>query len=314
MTQTPIVRIATRRSPLAVWQAEHVAALIEQANPGVRTELIRMTTQGDRILDTPLAKIGGKGLFVKELEVGLLNHDADLAVHSMKDVPVTLPDGLHLVTVLPRANPYDAFVANRFETLDDLPTGAVVGTSSLRRQLQIARVRPDLDIQPLRGNINSRLSKLDNGDYDAIILAAAGLERIGFGERIRSTLPKELCLPAIGQGILAIESRQDDTAVANLLAPLHCDDTWTRVAAERALNHRLNGGCQVPIAGFAELEGDTLTLEGLVGHPSGEPLVHGRVRGNRRDAAALGVALADDLLRRGAREILHECGLGSSLE
>lgn len=299
-----VLRIATRKSPLAMWQAEHVAAALKAAHPGLAVELLGMSTQGDKILDTPLAKIGGKGLFVKELEQGMLEGRADIAVHSMKDVPVHLPDGLHLPVILEREDPHDAFVSNNYGNLDALPEGARVGTSSLRRQCQLAARRPDLQLLPLRGNVNSRLQKLDDGDYDAIILAAAGLKRLGFGARIRDAIGAEQSLPAIGQGAIGIECRSDDARINALIAPLHHVDTADRVRAERAFNARLEGGCQVPIGGHAVLEGDDIWLRGLVGTPDGSELIEGEIRGPRADAEALGIALADELLGRGADRIL----------
>lgn len=300
-----IIRIATRKSPLALWQAEHVAASLIAAQPHIEVELVTMTTQGDKILDTPLAKIGGKGLFVKELEQGMFDGKADIAVHSMKDVPVELPPGLHLAVIMEREDPRDAFVSNEFDSLDNLPEGSRVGTSSLRRECQLAENRPDLEILPLRGNVNTRLRKLDDGEYDAIILAAAGLKRLGFSERIRMALTTETSLPAIGQGAVGIECRADDERVNTLIAPLHDQPTATRVAAERALNHRLQGGCQVPIAGHAVLNGDQLELRGLVGEVDGSRIIRGNIDGPAADAENLGTKLANDLLERGAADILQ---------
>jgi hydroxymethylbilane synthase len=301
-----VIRIATRKSPLALWQAEYVRDRLLALHPGLKVELLAMTTQGDKILDSPLAKIGGKGLFVKELEQGMLEGRADIAVHSMKDVPVEFPEGLHLAVVCEREDPRDAFVSTRFAKLTDLPLGAKVGTSSLRRQCQLRALRPDLQILDLRGNVNSRLAKLDKGDYDAIILAAAGLIRLGFHDRITAFLVPELSLPAIGQGAVGIECRRDDPRVNKLIAPLNDPATWTRVQAERAMNEKLQGGCQVPIAGHATLEGDQLYLRGLVGRPDGREMVRGEIRGPAANAAQLGVTLAEDLLSRGARVILDE--------
>ncbi len=303
MTET--IRIATRKSPLAMWQAEHVADALRAAHPGLHVEILGMSTQGDKILDTPLAKIGGKGLFVKELEARMLEGDADIAVHSMKDVPVELPQGLHLPVIMQREDPRDAFVSNHYAHLDDLPEGAVVGTSSLRRQCQLADRRPDLVLKSLRGNVNTRLRKLDEGEYDAVILAAAGLIRLGFGERIRTAIDPGDSLPAIGQGAVGIECRSDDARVNALIAPLHHTDTADRVRAERAFNARLEGGCQVPIGGHAVLQGDQLWLRGLVGAVDGSEIIRGEIRGPREQAEALGVALAEELLARGAREILQ---------
>jgi hydroxymethylbilane synthase len=263
------IRIATRKSPLALWQAEHVTARLKALHPGLTVEIIGMTTKGDQLLDSPLSKVGGKGLFVKELEQGMLAGEADIAVHSMKDVPVEFPEGLHLAVIMERENPYDAFVSNTFASLADLPEGACVGTSSLRRQCQLADRRPDLRIEPLRGNVNTRLAKLDAGEYDAIILAAAGLIRLGFEARIRDCIEPVDSLPAIGQGAIGIECRIDDARVQQLIAPLADRDTTDRVLAERAMNARLNGGCQVPIGGHAVLDGDQLILKGLVGTTDG---------------------------------------------
>ncbi|MCB1876858.1 MAG: hydroxymethylbilane synthase [Chromatiales bacterium] len=298
------VRIATRKSPLALWQAEHVSALLGKHHPGIEVELVGMTTKGDKILDSPLAKVGGKGLFVKELEQGMLAGEADIAVHSMKDVPVELPEGLHLAVILDREDPRDAFVSNTYAAFDELPQGARVGTSSLRRQCQIRERRPDLQISDLRGNVNTRLAKLDAGEYDAIILAGAGLKRLQMADRIRALLDPAISLPAIGQGAIGIETRSDDPAINALLAPLNDPKTHTRVLAERALNERLSGGCQVPIAGFAELEGETLWLRALVGYPDGSRVLRAENRGPASQAEALGVALAEDLLDQGARSIL----------
>ena len=301
-----ILRIATRKSQLALWQADYVKDLLEQAHPGLQVELVKMSTQGDKILDTPLAKVGGKGLFVKELETGLLEGDADIAVHSMKDVPVELPAGLHLPVICPREDPRDAFVSNTYQTLDELPEGARLGTSSLRRQAQIAAKRPDLQIISLRGNVNTRLQKLDDGEYDAIILAAAGLKRLGMAERIKECLDPSVSLPAIGQGAVGIECRNDDARVNNLIAPLNDNKTHLRVAAERAMNHRLNGGCQVPIAGYAEFNQGLILLRGLVGSVDGKTLIQGEIAGPPENVEEMGTVLAEDLLSRGADKILQE--------
>ncbi|MBT3012615.1 MAG: hydroxymethylbilane synthase [Candidatus Thiodiazotropha sp. (ex Lucina aurantia)] len=302
MSQT--ITIATRKSPLAMWQAEHVAAELKRVHPDIRVELMGMTTQGDKILDTPLAKIGGKGLFIKELEQGLISGEADIAVHSMKDVPVELPSGLHLPVIMQREDPRDAFVSNRYQSIDQLPQRACVGTSSLRRQCQLAEVRPDLVIKSLRGNVNTRLRKLDDGEYDAIILAAAGLKRLGFEDRITALIGPEQSLPAIGQGAVGIECRADDPRVNDLITPLHHVETAYCVGAERAMNQRLNGGCQVPIAGYAMLESDNLWLRGLVGEPDGSRIIRGEVEGKTQEARAMGEGLADRLLEWGADEIL----------
>lgn len=301
-----IVRIATRRSPLAIWQAEFVRDSLLALHPQLQIELVRIKTQGDIILDTPLAKVGGKGLFVKELEQSMLAGEADIAVHSMKDVPVELPEGLHLPVICERHDPHDAFVSNHFDSIDDLPQGARVGTSSLRRECQLRRYRPDLKILPLRGNVNTRLAKLDAGDFDAIILAMAGLQRLGFDERIRSALTPEQSLPAIGQGALGIETRIDDEDMNALIAPLNCPHTSITVRAERALNRQLKGGCQVPIGGYAMLQGDDLWLRGLVGRPDGREMIKQEIRGSASDAEQLGSMLGDRLLELGADKILAE--------
>ena len=304
------LRIATRKSPLALWQAEEVSRLIKQFHPEVKVELVTMTTQGDKILDTPLAKIGGKGLFVKELEVGMLAGDADIAVHSMKDVPMAFPAGLHLAVVLEREDPSDAFVSNKYKSLADLPLNAKVGTCSLRRQTQLKEARPDIQILDLRGNVNSRLAKLDNGDYDAIILASAGLKRLGFDDRISESIATEQSLPAIGQGAIGIECRSDDDAMNTLLAPLNHPETALRVSAERAQNSRLNGGCQVPIGGYAELiENDQIRLRGLLGFPDGSQIFRSEKTAARADAEALGVAVAEDLLAQGGDKVLTQLGI-----
>ena len=299
-----VLRIATRQSPLALWQAHYVKQRLEACHPQLTVELVPMVTRGDIILDTPLAKVGGKGLFVKELELALLEGRADIAVHSMKDVPVEFPEGLGLVTICERDDPRDAFVSNNFSSLDSLPAGSVVGTSSLRRQCQIAERRPDLVIRSLRGNVGTRLGKLDNGDYDAIILAVAGLNRLGLQSRIRYALPAEVSLPAVGQGAVGIECRLDDEHTQALLASLNHEETAIRVRAERAMNMRLEGGCQVPIGSYAELKDGELWLRALVGAPDGSVLVRGERRGKPQDAEEMGVSLAEELLDKGAREIL----------
>ncbi|MEG3128902.1 hydroxymethylbilane synthase [Pantoea cypripedii] len=302
-----IFRIATRQSPLALWQAQYVQQRLMAAHPGLRVELVPMVTKGDVILDTPLAKVGGKGLFVKELELAMLENRADLAVHSMKDVPVDFPEGLGLVTICEREDPRDAFVSNHYDSIDALPQGAVVGTSSLRRQCQLSARRPDLVIRSLRGNVGTRLGKLDAGDYDAIILAAAGLIRLGLEDRIRLALPAELSLPAVGQGAVGIECRLDDAELITLLQALNDGDTAVCVRAERAMNTRLEGGCQVPIGSFAVLEeGDQLWLRGLVGSPDGSQMITGERRGPRDQAEKMGISLAEELLENGARDILRE--------
>jgi len=300
-----IIRIATRKSPLALWQAEHVAERLEKIFPEVKTELVKMVTKGDKILDAPLAKIGGKGLFVKELEQGMLDGSADIAVHSMKDVPVEFPDGLHLAAILNREDPTDAFVSNNYASLDALPNNAKIGTSSLRRQCQIKEKFPDAEILSLRGNVNTRLAKLDAGEYDAIILASAGLKRLGMADRITESLDASTSLPAIGQGAIGIECRSDDKEINVILNALHDKETTIRVKAERAMNKRLNGGCQVPIAGFAEIQGEQLFMRGLVGAPDGSILYRAEMKGDLDQAEAIGIAIADDLLGQGAEKILQ---------
>lgn len=303
MTTQPI-RIATRKSPLAMWQAEFVKAELELAHPGLVVELLPMVTKGDIILDTPLAKVGGKGLFVKELEVAMLEGRADIAVHSMKDVPVEFPEGLGLVTICEREDPRDAFVSNHYDSIDDLPLGAIVGTSSLRRQCQLRSQRPDLIVNDLRGNVNTRLRKLDEGQYDAIILATAGLKRLKMNDRIRSKIAPEVSLPAVGQGAVGIECRLNDQRVRDLLAPLNHQPTATRVLCERAMNNRLQGGCQVPIGSYSELQGDNIWLRALVGEPDGSIIIRAEISGPIAAAEQLGETLADELLAKGAKDIL----------
>jgi hydroxymethylbilane synthase len=300
------LRIATRKSPLAMWQAEHVKTCLEQAHEGLKVELITFTTKGDKILDTPLSKIGGKGLFVKELETALLEGKADIAAHSIKDVPMEFPEGLFLSTILEREEACDAFVSNRFSSIQSLPDGAIIGTCSLRRKSQLLSKRPDLIIKDLRGNVNSRLEKLDNGDFDAIILACAGLIRLDMASRIKQRISSSWILPAVGQGAVGLEAREGDTDTLELISALHHKDTADRVIAERALNKRLEGGCQVPIASYAMLDGDTLHLQALVGEPDGSKIVQGDISGHRGDGEQLGIKLADDLLSRGAKEILEK--------
>lgn len=300
-----IIRIATRQSPLALWQAEHVAERLERAFPGLKTELVKMVTRGDKILDAPLAKVGGKGLFVKELEQGMLEGSADIAVHSMKDVPVDFPEGLHLAAILTREDPTDAFVSNHYASFNELPRHARIGTSSLRRQCQIKEKYPDAEIISLRGNVNTRLAKLDAGDYDAIILASAGLKRLGMAARITQCLDTAVSLPAIGQGAIGIECRTDDAEINQILAVLHDPETALCVMAERAMNARLSGGCQVPIAGFAELQGEQLLMRGLVGNPDGTVLYRSERSGSSANGVLIGRQIAEDLLAQGADKILQ---------
>jgi len=299
------LRIATRKSALAMWQAEHVKTRLESLHPGLEVELLAMSTKGDKILDVPLAKVGGKGLFVKELENAMLENRADIAVHSMKDVPMEFPEGLGLAVISEREDPTDAFVSNKYANFDELPEGAVVGTSSLRRRCQISERRPDLKVDWLRGNVNTRLAKLDNGEYDAIILASSGLKRLGFHDRISCTIDDTISLPAAGQGALGIECRLADTEIIALIKPLIHEPSQTCVIAERAMNRRLEGGCQVPIAGYAVLEDDQLFVRGLVGEPDGSHIIREEVRGPADQAEQLGVQLAEALLAQGAGKILE---------
>ena len=298
------LKIATRQSPLALWQAEHIRARLEAMHADLTVELVTFVTQGDKILDTPLAKIGGKGLFVKELEAALMDGRADLAVHSMKDVPVALPEGLSLAVICEREDPLDAFVSNHYASFADLPQGAKVGTSSLRRKCQILKARPDLEIIDLRGNVGTRLSKLDDGQYDAIILASAGLKRLGLAERIRHTIQPAVSLPAVGQGALGLECRSQDQAVLDLILPLMHAETNMCVRAERAFNAYLEGGCQVPIAGYATLQNGQLQIEGRVGSVDGKTILKAVQYGVPEQAEMLGEELAKALLAQGAGELL----------
>ena len=301
-----ILRIATRQSPLALWQANFVKAELEKYHPNLTVELVTMVTKGDVILDTPLAKIGGKGLFVKELELALLEERADIAVHSMKDVPMSFPEGLGLAVICEREDPRDAFVSNHYASLAELPEGAIVGTSSLRRQCQLMAAYPHLTVKSLRGNVGTRLSKLDNGEYDAIILASAGLIRLGMPERIKSFISVEDSLPAAGQGAVGIETRVNDTRVLNYLAKLNHNPTACCVMAERAMNTRLQGGCQVPIGGFATLNGEELELNALVGSLDGSTIIRASGKAHQRDAEQLGIRIEEQLLAQGADKILAE--------
>ncbi|MFC2543879.1 MAG: hydroxymethylbilane synthase [Aggregatibacter sp.] len=299
------LKIATRQSPLALWQANYVKDRLQQLYPDLTIELVPMVTKGDVILDSPLAKIGGKGLFVKELENALLNKEADIAVHSMKDVPMQFPEGLGLAVICQREDPRDAFVSHSYRTFAELPQGAVVGTSSLRRQCQLKALRPDLDIRSLRGNVGTRLSKLDNGDYNAIILASAGLIRLGLADRIASFIDVEQSLPAAGQGAVGIECRTDDAQVQALLAPLADAETTYCVLAERAMNNHLQGGCQVPIGGYAVLQQGQLYLRALVGDIDGSRIIRAEGKSPVENAEALGVQIAEQLLAQGADKILQ---------
>lgn len=298
------VVIATRESALALWQARHVQSELRRLYPGLSVSILGMTTAGDRKLDSSLAKIGGKGLFVKELEDALADGRADIAVHSVKDVPMHLPDGFALAAVLERADPRDAFVSNDFSSLAALPAGTRVGTSSLRRECQLRTQFPELAVEPLRGNVQTRLGRLDEGRYGAIILAAAGLKRLGLADRITALLTPEQSLPAVGQGALGIECRSDRSDLFTLLAPLVHQATQQCVYAERAFSRTLAGSCNVPLGGFAELSGTQLRLRGLVGAPDGSKIVRGETAGPAANAEALGIALAEELKRQGAADIL----------
>ncbi|HEY5558692.1 MAG TPA: hydroxymethylbilane synthase [Steroidobacteraceae bacterium] len=308
---TGAVRIATRRSRLALWQAEHVAARLVAAHPGLVVSLLPIVTEGDRVQDRALAAVGGKGLFIKELETAMLAGDADVAVHSMKDMPAALPPGLIIGAALERADPRDAFISPSHDTLASLPRGARVGTSSLRRQCQLRHARPDLEILVLRGNVETRLRKLDAGEFDATVLATAGLERLGLGARIQERLSPQQMLPAVGQGVIGIECPESDAGIRALLAPLEHAATRCRLEAERAFAARLGGSCQSPIAAYAELAGDSLQLRGLVGSPDGVTVFADSVTGPARDAVALGTALANRLLDAGAGPLLQALALGS---
>lgn len=305
--------IATRKSPLALWQAEFVQAELQSLHPELTVKLLPMSTKGDRVLDSPLAAIGGKGLFVKELEHALLSGEADFAVHSLKDVPAELPEGLALPIQMEREDPSDALVSNRYSSLSQLPQGAKVGTSSLRRRCQLLAERPDLEILDCRGNVGTRLGKLEAGEYDAIMLASAGLVRLEMADRIAERLPTELCLPAIGQGILGLETRENDDETLRWLMPLHHQESADRAAAERGLNSGLAGGCQAPVAGHAMVSGNTLTIRGLVGNLSGTNILRDEISGPRDQAHELGMQLAQQLCDAGAVEILAELGVQAGL-
>lgn len=300
------LRIATRQSRLALWQAEHVAHRLRAAHPQLEVTLIPMTTQGDRITDRALAEVGGKGLFIKELEIALAEDRADIAVHSMKDVPSDMPPGMAIVTMLQRADAHDAFVSNRFAQLDDLPMGAKVGTSSLRRQCQLKAARPDLQMHLLRGNVETRLRKLDEGQYDAIVLASAGLIRLGLAQRITQSIPFDRSLPAVGQAVVGIECRSDDERCIALTRVLNDEDAWICCTAERAFAQRLQGSCQSPIAGYAQLHDGRLRLRGVVGSPDGLRVYRDTIEGAPQHADRLGVALAETLLAAGADVLLAE--------
>ena len=301
--------IGTRSSKLALWQADYVAARLREAYPELTVEKRLMTTKGDKILDAPLAKIGGKGLFTKELEQAMLAGEIDLAVHSLKDMPTEVPEGLAIAAITKRADPGDAFVSNRYASLAALPAGAAIGTSSLRRRAQLLHARPDLTIRDLRGNVNTRLAKLDAGEYDAAVLAVAGLKRLGFAARIREVLPQSLLLPAVGQGALAIETRAADAAVRERVAFLADAGTTACAHAERAFLARVEGGCQVPVGVYAQPAAAGIAVEAVIASLDGARLYRDRVEGAAADAAALGTELADRLLAAGGLDVLHELGL-----
>ena len=301
------IRIATRESALALWQANHVKDLLQQAHPDITTTLVPMTTRGDQIIDRPLAEIGGKALFLKELELAMLENRADIAVHSLKDVPAQLPEGLGLAAVMERGNPYDALVSNQFGSIDELPVGARVGTSSLRRRCLLKLSRPDLEILDLRGNVNTRLAKLDDGLYDAIVLATAGLQRLGFGDRVRQQLRDEPWLPAPGQGIVAVESRLLDEEINNLLRCLVDTRATAAAAAERALAFRLDAGCHVPLGGFAEEKDDGFVLRAMLGMPDGSEVIRETITGGPESTKELGLRLAERILELGGQHILDAC-------
>lgn len=296
--------IGTRQSLLALWQSNHIVALLRKEYPECEVVLKKIVTKGDRILDVPLAQIGGKGLFTKEIEEDLLNGTVDLAVHSLKDMPTVLPEGLCLTAITERANVGDAFVSNKYGSFEELPLGAVVGTSSLRRKAQLLAKRPDLEIRDLRGNVDTRLRKLDEGLYDAIILAAAGLERLGHGDRISSLIPADVCLPAVGQGALAIEARTEDKEVRDMLSFLNDLNTKQATDAERAFLGLLEGGCQVPIGVHADVEGENIRIEAIIAALDGSTILRDTINGKADDAVSLGQQLGKKMLAAGGQEIL----------
>ncbi len=301
--------VGTRSSKLALWQAEYVAGRIREKYPDKNVKLLHITTKGDRVLDVPLAKIGGKGLFTKEIETAMLQGEIDIAVHSLKDMPTALPEGLVLAAITKRADVGDAFVSMKYDSFAKLPKGAKIGTSSLRRKAQLLSVRPDLQICDLRGNVNTRLDKLAQGKFDAIILAAAGLERLGFSDKITEILPKEMCIPAVGQGALAIETRADDKGTIDLLKFLHDEAAATAATAERAFLARVEGGCQVPVGVYAETDGDNITIEAVIASLDGKRLLRDKITGNSSKAAELGIHIAESLLDKGGLAIMQEIGL-----
>lgn len=302
--------IGTRSSKLALWQAEYVADRLRKQYEGLEVELMHIVTKGDKILDVPLAKIGGKGLFTKELEVAMLEKRVDLAVHSLKDMPTVLPTGLSLTTITKRLDCGDALVSPKYQTLENLPKGAKVGTSSLRRKAQLLNIRPDLDIHNLRGNVNTRLRKLEEENFDAIVLAVAGLKRLGFGDKITQIIPRKYCLPAVGQGALAIETRADDEEIKNMLSFLYDDKTADATIAERAFLAQVEGGCQVPVGVYGEVnEDNTLTVEAVIGSLDGKTIIRDKVTGKRENAGELGEDLAKKILANGGLEIMQSLGL-----
>ena len=301
-----MLKIATRKSPLALWQAEFVKSKLETIYPDLKVELVKMTTQGDQILNSPLSKIGGKSLFIKELEVGIMEGRADIAVHSMKDIPYELPQGFEIGAILERESPFDAFVSNDFNSIQDLPVGARLGSCSLRRIVQVKALRPDLKILDLRGNVNTRLKKLDDGEYDAIILACSGLARLGFDNRIKQDLSPDDSLPAVGQGALGIEIEANDHEISSLIKPLIHKKTQIEVSAERALNATLQGGCSVAIGAFATSEDSKLTLSGMVGNVDSGEIIRVQETGETSKPIDLGIRAAKKLLSLGARELLNE--------
>lgn len=305
----PIIKIGTRQSALALWQAEYVAKCLRDKYPGLTVELVKMTTKGDRILDAPLAKVGGKGLFTKALETAMLEQRTDIAVHSLKDMPALIPEGLTIACITKRYDAGDAFVSNKYDRFDQLPAGAVVGTSSLRRRAQLLAMRPDLAIRDLRGNVNSRLAKLDGGEYDALILACAGLKRLGFGGRIKEVISRENLLPAVGQGALAIEARAEDKEILELIGFLDHEDTRAAASLERAFLARVEGGCQVPVGVYAQVKEAVIEAEAVIASLDGSRVFRGKITGGLEEAASLGRQLAESLLADGALEIMQDLGL-----
>lgn len=299
-----VIRIGTRTSQLALWQANHVREALLSTGQGLRVELVEIISEGDKTLDVPLSRVGGKGLFLKELEIALLDRKIDLAVHSMKDVTVELPEGLHIPVCCSREDPRDALVSNKFSYLDELPEGAIVGTCSLRRQCQIKANYPHLQLKNLRGNVNTRLQKLDSGLYDAIVLAVAGLKRLGMEDRIAQVIPTSICLPAVGQGVVGIECRVDDVDIHSLILPLNDPQSATETLAERTANEKIGGGCHVPVAFHCERPDQRLTLRGLVGEPDGSRVLRSEKQGSVSDPVQLGIAVAEDLVDQGAKDIL----------